>query len=46
MQMYRWVADSRDTYSAERKEKLQNEFSLYRCHTIFKCALRCFALRD
>ena len=27
-----------DAYSAKRKEKLQNELSLYRCHTIFNCA--------
>jgi succinate dehydrogenase (ubiquinone) iron-sulfur subunit len=37
MQAYRWIADSRDTYGAHRKEKLQNEMSLYRCHTIFNC---------
>ncbi|KAG6907034.1 succinate dehydrogenase complex, subunit B, partial [Tephrocybe rancida] len=35
MQAYRWIADSRDTYGEARKEKLQNEMSLYRCHTIF-----------
>lgn len=38
MQAYRWIADSRDTYTAHRKEKLQNEMSLYRCHTIFNCS--------
>jgi succinate dehydrogenase (ubiquinone) iron-sulfur subunit len=38
MQAYRWIADSRDTYNAHRKEKLQNEMSLYRCHTIFNCS--------
>jgi succinate dehydrogenase/fumarate reductase iron-sulfur protein len=37
MQAYRWIADSRDTYKAHRKENLQNEMSLYRCHTIFNC---------
>jgi len=37
MQAYRWIADSRDTYKAHRKDKLQNEMSLYRCHTIFNC---------
>ncbi|EKM53327.1 uncharacterized protein PHACADRAFT_259610 [Phanerochaete carnosa HHB-10118-sp] len=41
MAAYRWIADSRDTYKAERKEKLQNEMSLYRCHTIFNCARTC-----
>jgi succinate dehydrogenase (ubiquinone) iron-sulfur subunit len=24
-----------DSYGAERKEKMQNSLSLYRCHTIF-----------
>ena len=38
MQAYRWIADSRDAAGAKRKEKLQNELSLYRCHTIFNCA--------
>ncbi|KAH8922507.1 succinate dehydrogenase and fumarate r [Atractiella rhizophila] len=42
MQAYRWVADSRDAASApERREKLQNTFSLYRCHTIFNCTKTC-----
>ena len=30
-----------DTYTAHRKEKMQNELSLYRCHTIFNCARTC-----
>jgi succinate dehydrogenase (ubiquinone) iron-sulfur subunit len=29
-----------DQYAAQRKEKLQNTMSLYRCHTIFNC--ECF----
>ncbi|CAD6569802.1 MAG: succinate dehydrogenase complex, subunit B [Cyphobasidiales sp. Tagirdzhanova-0007] len=41
MQAYRWIADSRDAKSAERKEQLQNTFSLYRCHTIFNCTKTC-----
>ncbi|KAF7294466.1 Succinate dehydrogenase [ubiquinone] iron-sulfur subunit, mitochondrial [Mycena kentingensis (nom. inval.)] len=41
MQAYRWIADSRDTQTAERKEVLQNELSLYRCHTIFNCSRTC-----
>lgn len=41
MQAYRWIADSRDTKSAERKEKFQNNLSLYRCHTIFNCTKTC-----
>ncbi|KAG8810421.1 succinate dehydrogenase complex, subunit B, partial [Serendipita sp. 401] len=38
---YRWIADSRDSYGADRKEKLQNTFSLYRCHTILNCSRTC-----
>ncbi|THH28871.1 hypothetical protein EUX98_g5308 [Antrodiella citrinella] len=41
MAAYRWMADSRDSYTAQRKEKLQNEMSLYRCHTIFNCSRTC-----
>ncbi|WVO21607.1 succinate dehydrogenase [ubiquinone] iron-sulfur subunit, mitochondrial [Cryptococcus decagattii] len=41
MQAYRWMADSRDSYGAERKEKMQNSMSLYRCHTIFNCTRTC-----
>ncbi|KDQ53949.1 hypothetical protein JAAARDRAFT_38932 [Jaapia argillacea MUCL 33604] len=41
MQAYRWIADSRDAFGAERKEKLQNEMSMYRCHTIFNCTRTC-----
>lgn len=37
----RWIADSRDGYSEDRKEKLQNNLSLYRCHTIFNCTKTC-----
>ncbi|KAI0729205.1 succinate dehydrogenase iron-sulfur protein mitochondrial precursor [Fomitopsis betulina] len=41
MAAYRWMADSRDAYGAQRKEKLQNEMSLYRCHTVFNCTRTC-----
>ena len=30
-----------DTYKAHRMEKMQNELSVYRCHTIFNCARTC-----
>jgi len=29
---------TQDSAGASRKERLQNEFSVYRCHTIFNCA--------
>ncbi|KAI5119236.1 hypothetical protein M0805_002161 [Coniferiporia weirii] len=41
MQAYRWMADSRDAYKQQRGEKLQNDMSMYRCHTIFNCARTC-----
>jgi len=41
MQAYRWIADSRDSHGALRKEKMQNVMSLYRCHTIFNCSRTC-----
>ena len=30
-----------DSYTAHRKEKMQNELSMYRCHTIFNCSRTC-----
>jgi len=41
MQSYRWIADSRDQFTEERKADLDNEMSLYRCHTIMNCARTC-----
>lgn len=41
MQSYRWIADSRDTKAAERKDALNNSMSVYRCHTILNCSRTC-----
>ncbi|RVD80989.1 uncharacterized protein DFL_008871 [Arthrobotrys flagrans] len=41
MQAYRWLADSRDGKSGQRKDMLENSMSLYRCHTIMNCARTC-----
>ena len=41
LQSYRWIADSRDERTAERKEAFQNSMSLYRCHTILNCSRTC-----
>ena len=30
-----------DTNGHERKERLQNDMSMYRCHTIFNCSRTC-----
>ncbi|KAI9202734.1 iron-sulfur subunit of succinate dehydrogenase [Polychytrium aggregatum] len=41
MQAYRWMIDSRDHFGVERREQLQDPFSVYRCHTIMNCARTC-----
>ncbi|XP_022740527.1 succinate dehydrogenase [ubiquinone] iron-sulfur subunit 2, mitochondrial-like [Durio zibethinus] len=37
----RWISDSRDEYTKERLEAINDEFKLYRCHTIMNCARAC-----
>jgi len=41
LQSYRWLADSRDEYTGERLEDLEDPFKVYRCHTIMNCANTC-----
>ncbi|MEM8770158.1 MAG: succinate dehydrogenase iron-sulfur subunit [Pseudomonadota bacterium] len=41
LQAYRWLADSRDQHTNERLDALEDEFKLYRCHTIMNCAQVC-----
>ena len=41
LQAYRWLADSRDEYTGERLDALEDPFRLYRCHTIMNCANVC-----
>lgn len=41
LQAYRWIADSRDEYTGERLNDLDDPFRLYRCHTIMNCAKTC-----
>ncbi len=41
LQAYRWLADSRDEETNNRLDKLEDEFKLYRCHTIMNCAQVC-----
>lgn len=41
LQSYRWLADSRDERTEERKAMLDNSMSLYRCHTILNCSRTC-----
>ena len=33
------TTDPKDSYGAQRKEKMQNSMSLYRCHTIFNVSI-------
>ncbi|KAG0488411.1 hypothetical protein HPP92_006980 [Vanilla planifolia] len=37
----RWIQDSRDQYTKERLDAINDEFKLYRCHTIKNCAHAC-----
>ncbi|KAF7801568.1 succinate dehydrogenase [ubiquinone] iron-sulfur subunit 2, mitochondrial-like [Senna tora] len=37
----KWISDSRDEYTKERLEAINDEFKLYRCHTILNCARAC-----
>ncbi|NNE42374.1 MAG: succinate dehydrogenase iron-sulfur subunit, partial [Marinicaulis sp.] len=41
LQSYRWLSDSRDQHANERLDDLEDEFKLYRCHTIMNCAQVC-----
>ena len=41
LQAYRWLADSRDEYTGERLDALEDPFRLYRCHTIMNCTNTC-----
>ena len=41
LQAYRWIADSRDEYTGERLDALEDPFRLYRCHTIMNCTNTC-----
>lgn len=41
LQAYRWIVDSRDEYTGERLEALDDPFKLYRCHTIMNCTKTC-----
>ena len=41
LQSYRWIADSRDEYTGERLDDLEDPFRLYRCHTIMNCTRAC-----
>eukprot|EP00296_Roombia_truncata_P000372 JP436041.1.p1 GENE.JP436041.1~~JP436041.1.p1 ORF type:complete len:273 (-),score=81.51 JP436041.1:217-1035(-) len=41
LQAYRWIADSRDKAKTQRLQDLQDDFKVYRCHTIMNCTKTC-----
>jgi succinate dehydrogenase/fumarate reductase iron-sulfur protein len=41
MQAYRWIIDTRDTSTKKRLNDLNDDFKLYRCHTIMNCTRTC-----
>jgi len=41
MQAYRWIIDSRDEFQEDRLQRLNDPFSLYKCHTIMNCTKTC-----
>ena len=41
LQACRWLRDSRDDATAERLDRLEDPFRLYRCHTILNCTQTC-----
>ena len=38
---YRWIADSRDEYTGQRLDALEDPFKLYACRTIMNCTKTC-----
>ncbi len=41
LQAARWIEDSRDEFTGERLDALEDPFKLYRCHTIMNCTSTC-----
>ena len=41
LQAHRWISDSRDDFTGERLDELDDAFKLYRCHTIMNCTNAC-----
>lgn len=41
LQALRWVVDSRDEKMIERMQHINDEYKLYRCHTILNCTDAC-----
>ncbi len=41
LKVWRFVADDRDQGKAERLDLVNNEYGVWRCHTIFRCVDSC-----
>ena len=41
MQAYRWIIDSRDEFTEERLDQVNDAMKLFRCHTIMNCSKVC-----
>jgi succinate dehydrogenase (ubiquinone) iron-sulfur subunit len=41
LQSYRWISDSRDERTEQRKHAINNAMSVFRCHTILNCSRTC-----
>lgn len=41
LQLYRWIADSRDEATEERLDLANDAYRLFRCHTIMNCTATC-----
>jgi succinate dehydrogenase / fumarate reductase iron-sulfur subunit len=41
LQAARWIHDSRDEFTGDRLDELNDPFRLYRCHTIMNCTKTC-----
>ena len=39
--LLRWIVDSRDDFTQERLAAVDDQYKLYRCHTIMNCATVC-----
>lgn len=40
-QAYRWIIDSRDQATPQRLEKMNDAYSIFKCHTIMNCTKAC-----
>ena len=41
LQAFRWIIDSRDEYTLERLQDVDDAYKVYRCHTIMNCTACC-----